>query len=117
MKEYFLKVANKDLRINRAYLSVFENDKETTLIEYITPVTKNGWESSKKTYENLDILEKESDYELIITEDCANMLIEKYANVKAKVFNKTPDYYTSFSKAHAIANFISKNGTDPYDIG
>tara|TARA_R110000803_G_scaffold115925_1_gene184553 strand:- start:889 stop:1242 length:354 start_codon:yes stop_codon:yes gene_type:complete len=117
MKEHFLQVNSKDLSLNGAYLSVFEGEKETVLIESIKQATKKGWLSSKKIFEDLDVLYKESDCDLIITEDCANMLIEKYGNVKVKVFTQTPDYYTPFSASHAIANFITKNGTDPYDVG
>ena len=114
MKEYFLKVRN-DGSLNNGYLSVWENGVETILIRNIRKATKKGWESSKKIFEKLDIIERESVNDLIITEDCANMLIAKYGNVSIKTYNR-PDY-TPPSAAHAIANFITKNGTDPYDRG
>jgi len=114
MKEYFLKV-NNDGSLNGAYLSVWNGDVETVLIKSIKQATNKGWKSSKPIFEDLDIIYKESDCDVIITEDCANMLLEKYGNVETKTY--TPSYYKSFSAAHAIANFITKNGTDPYDRG
>lgn len=114
MKEYFLKV-NNDGSLNGAYLSVWEGENETVLIRSIKEATAKGWKSTKKIFENLDILQRESDNDLIISEDCALMLLEKYGNVKTKTY--TPSYYVPFSAAHAIANFITKNGTDPYDRG
>tara|TARA_R110000822_G_scaffold217754_1_gene352267 strand:- start:538 stop:882 length:345 start_codon:yes stop_codon:yes gene_type:complete len=114
MKEYFLKV-NLDGSLNRCQLSVWHGETESVLIESITRLTAKGWESKKPFFEELDIVYRESDCDLIITDDCANMLINKYGNIKAKSF--TPDYYQPPSAAHAIANFITKNGTDPYDRG
>lgn len=114
MKEYFLKV-NNDGSLNRGYLSVWENDNETILISDIKEATKNGWRSSRAIKEELDIIYQESEVDLIITEDCAMRLIDKYGNVSTKTY--IPPYYVSFSPAHAIANFITKNGTDPYDRG
>ena len=114
MKEYFLKV-NNDGSLNRAYLSVWENGTETVLIKSLKKATKKGWESSKKIFEELDIIERESENDLIITEDCAKRLVSKYGNVSTKTYTK-PNY-VPFSAAHAIANFITKNGTDPYDRG
>ena len=77
MKEYFLKV-NNDGSLNGAYLSVWENEAETVLIRSIQKATPKGWKSTKKIFEDLDILQKESDNDLIISEDCANYLLEKY---------------------------------------
>lgn len=114
MKEYFLKV-NNDGSLNGAYLSVWENGVETVLIQSIKESTKKGWKSTKKIFEELDVIEKESENDLIITEDCAKSLVSKYNNVCTKTYN-SPNY-VPFSKAHAIANFITKNGTDPYDRG
>lgn len=114
MKEYFLKV-NNDGSLNGGYLSVWENETETVLIYEIKEATKKGWKSTKKIFEKLDIIEKEYETDLIITEDCAFNLLEKYGNVTTKIY--TPPYYVPFSAAHAIANFITKNGTDPYDRG
>lgn len=114
MKEFFLKV-NNDASLNGAYLSVWENGTETVLIQSIKEATEKGWKSTKKIYEDLDIIEKESDNDLIISEDCANKLLNKYGNVVTKVY--TSPNYVPFSAAHAIANFITKNGTDPYDRG
>jgi hypothetical protein len=114
MKEYFLKV-NNDGSLNCAYLSVWENGVETVLIQSIKEATKKGWKSAKKIFEELDIIEKESENDLIITEDCANRIVSKYGNVSTKTY--TSPNYVPFSAAHAIANFITKNGTDPYDRG
>lgn len=114
MKEYFLKV-NNDGSLNRAYLSVWENGTETVLIKSIRKATKKGWESSKGIFEELDIIERESENDLIITEACAKRLVSKYGNVSTRTYTK-PNY-VPFSAAHAIANFITKNGTDPYDRG
>lgn len=113
-KEYFLKV-NNDGSLNRGYLSVWENGKETILISDIKEATKKGWRSSKAIIEELDIIYQESDVDLIISEVCAMKLIYKYGNVTTKSY--TSPYYVPFSAAHAIANFITKNGTDPYDRG
>ena len=114
MKECFLKV-NNDGSLNCAYLSVWENGVETVLIQSIKEATKKGWKSAKKIFEELDIIEKESENDLIITEDCANRIVSKYGNVSTKTY--TSPNYVPFSAAHAIANFITKNGTDPYDRG
>jgi hypothetical protein len=114
MKEYFLKV-NKDGSLNGAYLSVWEGNTETVLIQSIKQSTKKGWKSTKPIYEDLQIINKESDCDLIITEECANMLLDKYGNVQTKTYR--PEHYAPFSPAHAIANFITKNATDPYDRG
>jgi hypothetical protein len=114
MKEYFLKV-NKDGSLNGAYLSVWEGNTEIVLIQSIKQSTKNGWKSTKPIFEDLQIINKESDCDLIITEKCANMLMAKYANVQTKTYHSA--HYIPFSAAHAIANFITKNGTDPYDRG
>lgn len=117
MKEYFLKVSRtKDGKadLNRAYLSVWDNGVETVLINSIKCATKKGWQSNKPILDELEIIEQESDYDLIITENCANILLEKYANIEVKVYDA---HIPKMSAAHAIANFITKNGTDPYDRG
>ena len=114
MKEYFLKV-NKDGSLNGGYLSLWEGKSETVLIRSIKQATKKGWESKKPIFEELQIVNRESDCDLIITEECANMLISKYANVQTKTYR--PEHYAPPSAAHEIANFITKNGTDPYDRG
>lgn len=114
MKEYFLKV-NNDGSLNDGYLSVWENGVETPLIRCIKEATKKGGKSSKKIFADLDIIKKESDTDLIISEDCANQLLIKYGNIITKTYN--PPYCTPISAAHVIANFITKNGTDPYDRG
>jgi len=113
-KEYFLKV-NQDGSLNGAYLSVWENGLEKVLIQSIAQSTKKGWKSTKPIFEDLEIINKESECDLIITEGCANMLMHKYANVQTKIYRS--QHYMPFSAAHAIANFITKNGTDPYDRG
>ena len=120
MKEYFLKLAKPTkqgaaFNLQGAYLSVWDNDIETVLINSIEQATKKGWRSTKPIFENLDIITQESDCDFIITEECANILIAKYRNVKTKIYRIGED--TPFSAAHAIANFITKNGTDPYDKG
>jgi|SRR5690606_26900224 len=115
MKEYFLKIVTKDGSLNEGYLSVWENGVETVLIEKIRQATKRGWKSTKKIFEDLDIIEKETERDLIITEECANRLIAKYGNVVTKTYNRPG--YVQPSAAHVIANFITKNGTDPYDRG
>lgn len=117
MKEYFLKVSRtKDgkANLNRAYLSVWINGVESVLINSIKNATKRGWQSNKPIFEELEIIEQESDYDLIITEKCANMLIDKYSNIEVKVYDA---HIPKMSAAHAIANFITKNRTDPYDRG
>jgi hypothetical protein len=114
MKEYFLKV-NNDGSLNGAYLSVWENGTEKVLIESIKEATIKGWKSTKRIFDNIDILERESGNDLIISEESAFMLVDKYGSVITKTYN-SPDY-VPFSAAHAIANFITKNGTDPYDRG
>ena len=114
MKEFFLKVNNNG-SLNGSYLSVWENDTEKVLIRCIKEATKNGWTSAKNIFEDLDVIKKESDNDFINTEECANKLLAKYGNVTTKIYT-SPDY-VPFSSAHAIANFITKNGTDPYDRG
>lgn len=113
MKEYFLKVNNNG-SLNGGYLSVWEDGKETILINSICKPTLKGWKSSSLIYEDLDIIFKESDNDFIITETCANYLLNKYSNVNVKLYCKNNYKITA---AHAIAEFITKNGTDPYDIG
>jgi hypothetical protein len=114
MKDYFLKVNNNG-SLNGACLSVWENETEKVLIDSIKEATKKGWKSTKDIFEDLDIVEKESENDIIITEQCANYLLSKYGNVSTKIY--TSSDYVAFSSAHAIANFITKNGTDPYDRG
>ena len=114
MKEYFLKV-NKDGSLNGAYLSVWEDETEIVLIHSIKQSTEKGWKSTKPIFEDLQIINKENDCDLIITEECASMLMDKYGNVQTKTYHSP--HYVPFSAAHAIANFITKNGTDPYDRG
>ena len=117
MKEYFLKVSiTKEGKadLNRAYLSVWNNEVETVLIQSIKHATKKGWQSNKPIFEQLEIIKQEGDCDLIITENCANMLIYKYSNINVKVYDA---HIPKMSAAHAIANFITKNGTDPYDRG
>ena len=117
MQEYFLKVGRtKEGKsdLNRAYLSVWNNGVESVLINSIKHATKKGWQSEKPIFEELEIIDQESDYDLIITENCANMLIDKYAKIDVKVYDA---HIPKISAAHAIANFITKNGTDPYDRG
>jgi hypothetical protein len=114
MVEYYLQV-NDDGSLNNGYLSLWEGDKETVLIDNIRKATKKGWESKKKIFEEVEILYKESDNDWIISENSAKMLIDKYANVKTKSYLGYA--LTPPSAAHAIANFITKNGTDPYDRG
>lgn len=113
-KEYYLQL-NGDGSLNRGSLSLLEGDKDITLIDCIKQSTEKGWESKKKIYEDVEVIYKESDYEWIITEDSAMMLVEKYGSVKTKSYYVGG--YTSPSVAHVIADFITKNGTDPYDIG
>jgi hypothetical protein len=115
MKEYFLKVVNNDGSLNGAYLSVWENETEKVLIESIKEATFKGWKSTKKIFDNIDILQRESDNDLIISEESALRLVDKYGSVSTKTY--TSPNYVPFSAAHAIANFITKNGTDPYDRG
>jgi len=114
MKEFFLKV-NDDKSLNGAYLSLWEGDKETVLIQSIQQATKKGWVSKKKIFENVDVLYKESHNDWIISEESADILIKKYGNVKVKKYYSYE--LTPPSAAHSIANFITKNGTDPYDRG
>ena len=113
-KEYYLQV-NGDGSLNRGSLSLLEGEKDITLIDSIKQPTEKGWESNKKIYEDVEVIYKESDYEWIITEESAMMLVEKYGNVNIKSYYVGG--YTSPSAAHVIADFITKNGTDPYDIG
>ena len=113
MKEYYLRIETNDGSLNNAYLSVFEGKKETVLIESIKQATKKGWISNKKIFEELEILQYETDKDLIISELSAMKLIEKYGNVEVKEYN--PYYVPPPSAAHYIALFITKNGTDPYE--
>ena len=95
MKEYFLKVSRTkkgDINLNGSYLSVWENDNETILIDKIQQPTEKGWKSNKVIIEHLDIIYQESEVDLIITEECANMLIEKYKDVKVKIWDNAPSY-------------------------
>lgn len=87
MREYFLKAKN-NLDLNGAYLSLFENDKETILIRSIKQTTKKGWQSQKPIFEEIEILYKESDTEFIISEKSAINLINKYKGIETKVFKK-----------------------------
>jgi hypothetical protein len=118
MKEFFLKVSRTkkgQINLNGAYLSVFDGEIETRLIDRIDHATEKGWRSSKPIFEELEVIYSESEVDLIITENCANRLMAKYQGVKVKewIDHNIPGP----SAAHAIANFITKNGTDPYDRG
>lgn len=113
-KEYYLQV-NADGSLNGGSLELLDGNKDVTLVDNFKQSTNKGWKSTKKIFEDVEVLYKESDCEWIITEESAMMLVEKYGNVKTK------SYYigghSSPSAAHVIANHITKNGGDPYDRG
>lgn len=109
MKEYFLKVRDNGSLV---YLSIFEDNKETILIEKFKEATKKGWESKKPIFESIEILFKESDNDLIISEASAMYLFNKYSNILTKSFTSwKPD-----SKSIAILE-LCKRINDPYDRG
>ncbi len=120
MIEYFLKLyvdgQDKDeaLDINRAYLSVYMDGHETVLIEKILQPTPKGWALQKPLMEELEIVDIESDLDLIISEKSAKMLMAKYADLNVKEYSPPSE---GTPRATAIANFITKQGTDPYDRG
>ena len=108
MKEYFLK-AQSDLNLNGAYLSVWENDKETILIQDIKQVTEKGWKSSKPIFEDIEILFNESETDFIISEKSAFFLLDKYSNIKTKSFCKNQ----GDQKAYVILE-LCKYISDPH---
>jgi hypothetical protein len=108
MNEYFLK-AQSNLNLNGAYLSVFKGNKETVLIREIKQSTAKGWKSQKAIFEDIEILERESDTDFIISEKSALYLIEKFSNIETKVFYKNQND----QKAYAILE-LCKYISDPY---
>lgn len=121
MKEYFLLAGGTDkngnIYLNNGRLELHsENGIEETLLECFQLPTEKGWKSSKKIYEDLDILYKEGEHHLIITEECAKRLIDKYSNVKVKVYESAESRANASNVAawnYIIANFMH----DPYDRG
>ena len=116
--EYFLHVAEEisgsTANLNGAYLSRYDDGSETVLIKRIALPTAKGWASRKAIIEELDIMHTEGSQSFIISESCAMLLVAKYGDVITKQFIRPS---AGPSAAHVIANFITKNGTDPYDRG
>lgn len=95
MKEYILDINREDPNLNGAKLELWDENGETTLVKSFTQLTDGGYASKKPFYEDLDIIKWEDpNWGAIITEECANRLIEKYANVNAKTFVKPKKDYT-----------------------
>ena len=114
MIEYYLMI-NPDGSLNNGKLSVFVDGAETVLIEPIVAATKKGWESTKKIFEELDIIEEETDCDLIITESCAKMLLAKYGDVKVKRFET---YESKKRRERAVGDLAWCSVIkDPHDIG
>ena len=86
---------------------------------YIGHTTKSGYKTKKPLYlidfNISDIKEKNGKDYILLTDNEYNDLVEKFRDVKFKHYYGFPR--TPPSAAHAIANFITKNGTDPYDVG
>jgi hypothetical protein len=121
MKEYFLLAGgidkNGEIFLNGGRLELHsENGIQEILVDNFQTATNNGWKSSKKIYENLDIVYSESSCQLIISEECAKRLIDKYSNVKVKLY-ETPEAKVRNANASAW-NYITQNFmNDPYDRG
>lgn len=121
MKEYFLLAGGTDkngqIYLNNGRLELYtENGIEKVLIDNFQEATDKGWKSSKKIYEELDIVYAEAEHQLIITEECAKRLIDKYSNVKVKVYESAESRANTKNVAgwnYVITNFMH----DPYDRG
>lgn len=86
---------------------------------YIHNTTKSGYWSKKPLYLSdfniSDIKEKNGKSYVPLTDNQYEDLVIKFKDVTLKYYSPYP--YKPPTAAHAIANFITKNGTDPYDVG
>lgn len=121
MKEYFLLAGgidkNGNIYLNGGRLELHsDNGIDEILIDCFQSATEKGWKSYKKIYEDLDILYSESEQQLIISEECAKRLVEKYSDVKVKIYESAK---SRANTANVSAwNYITKNFMhDPYDRG
>lgn len=115
--EYFIKT-NSDLSINNGYLSIYVDDKETILIESFKFPTKKGWLSTKKIFEDLDIIYSESDCDHVISKKCALKLVDKYKGVNVKIWSSIEEpIYESISERNEIkySDGVSMNGVKGID--
>lgn len=121
MKEYFLMAGgidkNGNIYLNGGRLELHsENGIDAILVDSFQSATEKGWKSSKKIYEDLDVIYSESEQHLIITEECAKRLIDKYANIKVKIYESAESRANTASVAGW--NWVLSNCMhDPYDRG
>ena len=106
MKEYVLLLAGNqdDPYLNQGgRLELYEGDKITELCSF-TLLTAKGWESKKKLYEDIDVIKWEESNIAIITKECADTLVAKYSNIKAKYY--TPPHMRGVSKEKVLCDYI-----------
>ena len=106
MKQYVLILAGNqdDPYLNKGgRLELYEDDKITELCSF-TLLTAKGWESKKKLYEAIDVIEWEESNIAIITKECAHTLVAKYSNIKAKYY--TPPHMRGVSKEKVLCDYI-----------
>jgi len=98
---------------------LYDSDISPLDCVYIHNTTKSGYKSKKPLYLsgfNISDIQKKNGKDYIpLTDNEYEYLIAKFNNVAFKHYYGKP--YTPPSASHAIANFITKNGTDPYDVG
>ena len=98
---------------------LYDSDINPLDCVYIHNTNKSGYKSKKPLYLNSfnisDIQEKNGKSYILLTDNQYHDLVRKFRDVTLKYYSPFP--YKPRSAAHAIANFITKNGTDPYDVG
>ena len=106
MKEYVLLLAGnkEDPYLNQGgRLELYEDDKIYELCSFKL-LTAKGWESKKKLYEDIDVIEWEESNIAIITKDCADRLVAKYSNVIPKYY--TPTHMRGVSKEKVLCDYM-----------
>lgn len=110
-------ITDKGIDFNGSML--YNSEKRTLDCVYMHHTTLSGYRSKKPLYLSgfniSEIQEKNGKKYIPLTEKQYKDLVEKFENVNFKHYYGLPT--TPPSAAHAIANFITKNGTDPYDRG
>lgn len=110
-------VTKKGIDFNGSML--YDSDLSPSDCVYIKHTTKSGYRSKKPLYLNCfnvsDIQKKNGKDYILLTDNQYKDLVKKFKDVDFKYYCGYP--YTPPSAAHAIAMFITKNGTDPYDRG
>ena len=110
-------VTEKGIDFNGSML--YNSDLRPLDCVYINHTTKGGYKSKKPLYLSRfsisDIQKKNGKDYIPLTDNEYEDLVAKFNDVTFKHYYGYD--YVPPSAAHEIAKFITKNGTDPYDVG